>query len=245
MKVYGAVANNCMDFLSEEDLSQLYLLFSIVSYGKDKLRGARLCKESIIDSGAFTYLANNRSENINWEEYIEKYADIINKVKPSHYIELDIDPIIGYDEVKRLRKILEDKTGKQAIRVWHKSRGKNEWLKDVHECYYCAVGGIVTKEWKEKEFPLMGWFINEAHKAGAKVHGLGFTRQKYFSTLPFDSVDSSMFCGSRFGNIHYFNGSKMITRGKRQGSRLCNGVEADAFSLKEFIKFQKYCEERY
>ena len=101
----------------------------------------------LLDSGAFTFMSNNKGE-VNWKEYIDRYADFIIKNDVKYFFELDIDVLVGYDKVKELTKYLENKTGRKCIPVWHKSRGIEEWKRLVKEYDYVAIGGIVVKEIK-------------------------------------------------------------------------------------------------
>lgn len=98
-------------------------------------------KNFLLDSGAFTFMNQNRNHDIDWDAYIEEYADFINKLDISLFFELDIDSIVGIDEVERLRHKLEKLTGKKAIPVWHVSRGHDYWLKMIKEYDYVAIGG--------------------------------------------------------------------------------------------------------
>ena len=65
----------------------------------------------------------------NFDEYLTRYINFINKYDIKYFFELDVDSIVGYEKVKQLRKRLENETGKKCIPVWHKSRGKEEYLK--------------------------------------------------------------------------------------------------------------------
>ena len=55
--------------------------------------------------------------------------EFINTYKIDKFFELDIDSVVGYEEVLKLRKKLEHLTEKQCIPVWHTSRGKEDFLK--------------------------------------------------------------------------------------------------------------------
>lgn len=79
-------------------------------------------KNFLLDSGAFTFMMDS-GRNVDWDNYVERYADFINTNKIKYFFELDIDSIVGYDVVKKLRKKLEKLTGSQAIPVWHLSTG--------------------------------------------------------------------------------------------------------------------------
>lgn len=60
----------------------------------------------LLDSGAFTFMQNNKSY-VDWDEYIERYADFIRRNKIEKFFELDIDSVVGYDKVLEYRKSLK------------------------------------------------------------------------------------------------------------------------------------------
>lgn len=161
------------------------------------------CKDFILDSGAFTFMQNAKKTNVDWDEYVERYARFVKKHKIQKYFELDIDSIVGLEEVERLRAKLEELVGWQCIPVWHRSRGIDYFKEQCDKYSYVAVGGIAIKEIKPKEYPIFKALIKEAHKRGTKVHGLGFTQLKKLKIYKFDSVDSSSWVsGNRFGAIY-------------------------------------------
>ena len=191
-------------------------------------------KNFLLDSGAFTFMNQSKNHDIDWDAYIEEYADFINK--------LDIDSIVGIDEVERLRHKLEKLTGKKAIPVWHVSRGHAYWLKMIKEYDYVAIGGIVTKEIRPKQYPIFTQLIKEAHIENCKVHGLGFTNLNGIKKYRFDSVDStSWLSGNRFGAVYKFNGSTMIKIDKEAGQRVKNKATA-INNFVEWVKFSQYAE---
>lgn len=201
-----------------------------------KLRGFML------DSGAFTFLNSGRGKP-DWEAYVDRYADFINRNGVDLFFELDIDPIIGYDGVLRLRQRLEDKTGRKPIPVWHKSRGKDEFLKMCEEYEYVSIGGIVTKEISRKEYQFFPWLIREAHRRGAKIHGLGFTNLEGLRKYRFDSVDSTAWTsGNRFGSVYRFNGRTMVKYDKKEGQKLADPRAVAVNNFNEWAKFQRYAE---
>ena len=198
-------------------------------------------KEFVLDSGAFSFMQDEK-KTVNWEEYANRYADFINEYDIKLYIELDLDYIIGVERSRELRKLLENKTGKKAIPVWHKIRGKQEFFDMCEQYEYVALGGIVGQRWKgvEQYFP---WFIKEAHKRGARIHGLGYTKVSNLPKYHFDSVDSTRWNCSRFGRIEYFDGETMQTVDNRaKGKRVQNDKDANMFTFKEWVKFQEYAE---
>ena len=55
------------------------------------------------------------TNNVDWDEYIESYAEFINNHNIKLFMELDIDSVVGIKEVERLRNKLERLTNKQCI----------------------------------------------------------------------------------------------------------------------------------
>lgn len=196
----------------------------------------------LIDSGAFTFIQN--SPRADWDAYIEQYAEFINLYKIEKFFELDIDKIVGLKEVRRLTAKLESLTGKQAIPVWHVSRGKDDFLQMCKDYKYAAVGGYVSKDVPrdkfERAFP---WLINEAHKAGCKLHGLGYTPLDISKrAFKFDSVDStSWVAGNRFGHVYLFDPCAGVMKQyhKPKGTRVKN-LETAWHNFNEWVKFQQY-----
>lgn len=199
-------------------------------------------KNFMLDSGAFTFMTSHKGK-VDWNDYLRRYAEFINKNNVKLFYELDIDSIVGYEKVLEMRKWLELETGKKPIPVWHKSRGKEEFLKMCDEYDYVAIGGIVSKEITRQEYKYFPWFINEAHKRGAKVHGLGFTNLEGIQKYHFDSVDSTSWTtGNRFGAIYRFNGKTMEKFGKKEGQRLADSRAVAIHNFNEWVKFQRYAE---
>ena len=223
--------------------SSVYILESFYYADEWVERHIPLFKDFLLDSGAFTFMNSSKSKKIGWEEYVDNYADFINRNKVEKFFELDIDSIVGYETVIKLRNRLEQKTGKQSIPVWHKTRGKENFFKMCDEYKYVAIGGIVSKEIDQKEYPIFTYLINEAHKRGAKIHGLGFTSLDGITKYSFDSVDSTAWTtGNRFGAIYKFNGSTIIKFQKKPGQRLANSREVALNNFVEWVKFSKYAE---
>lgn len=195
----------------------------------DEARNLHKYRDYILDSGAFTYL-NGAKSDVDWDDYIEKYASFINKYDVKNFIEMDIDPIVGIKEVERLRRKLESLTDKKSIPVWHKSRGKQYWLDMVQKYDFVAIGGIVTREIKPSEYKHFHWMLAEARKQNCKVHGLGFTSLKGIKEYPFYSVDSSAWTsGTRFGHVYKFNGETLIKFDRQQNQRVVSNKTATRY----------------
>lgn len=230
--------DNCLAFT---DLKDTYCLESFYYANKNTEKMIPLLKGFLLDSGAFTFFSSGKT--VKWEEYVDRYADFINKNNIDHFFELDIDKLIGYDNVLKLRKRLENKTGKQCIPVWHKFRGKENFLQMCDEYKYVAIGGIVSKEIKQSEYPIFTYLINEAHKKDTKIHGLGFTNLKGLEEYHFDSVDSTAWTtGNRFGGVYQFDGKTLIKHAKPQGCRMVHYTKVASHNFRQWVKFQQYAE---
>ncbi|MBQ1297948.1 MAG: hypothetical protein IIY21_28170 [Clostridiales bacterium] len=202
----------------------------------------------LLDSGAFTFMQQAKN-GVDWDDYLNRYAEFINDLDIDKFFELDIDDIVGYQKVLQMRHKLECLTNKKCIPVWHISRGKDEFLKMCDEYPYVSIGGLVGKEagskkqkMLEERFP---WFISEAHKRGAKIHGLGYTSEKGIRANHFDSVDSTSWtAGNRFGLIYKFVDGKMIKVSKTRGMRcpVEKTRELAKHNFLEWVKFQKWAD---
>lgn len=197
----------------------------------------------LLDSGAFTFM-QGKGEKVNWDSYTDEYADYINNYKVELFFELDIDSVVGLKEVERLRKRLEQRTGRQPIPVWHRARGIEYYNGMVKDYPYVAYGGLLTdgisKKQNEQLFP---YFINKAHENGAKIHALGYTSCSNLRKYHFDSVDSTAWLyGNRGGYVYQFNPNELSFFKKinvPQGKRL-NSVAVAKHNFNEWIKFQNY-----
>ena len=200
----------------------------------------------LLDSGAFTFMNNAKGE-INWEKYIDQYAKFINENDVKYFFELDIDPIVGLKEVERLRNILENKTQKKCIPVWHKSRGLDYWKKMCKEYDYVAIGGIVTKEIKPNEYKYFSPLLKIAKENNCKVHGLGFTSLKNLDKYQFYSVDSTSWkSGGRFGSIYKFENNQLVQHKKPEGFRAKSKdgwyAKIELLNCEAWTKFQEYAD---
>lgn len=238
MKIF--LAGTCSRPWVFEKHKPLFVLESFYYIKPWQIKEIKNWKMFMLDSGAFTFFSYGK--DVDWDDYINKYADFINENNIEYFFELDIDALIGYENVLKLRKKLESKTGKQCIPVWHRSRGIKEWQAMCDEYSYVAIGGIVSKEIKPAQYTAFPSMIAEAHRRGAKVHGLGFTSEKAFS-MNFDSVDSTNWLSSsRFGNVEYFDGKKIKKFKTPKGKKPAYYKIRDDFVVQEWIKFQKYAE---
>lgn len=219
-----------------------YILESFYYADSDTERLLPFFGDFLLDSGAFTFMQNNKT-HVEWEEYIERYADFIKRNSINKFFELDIDSVVGYEKVKEYRRKLENLTRRQCIPVWHKSRGIEEFKSMCDEYSYVAIGGIAINEISKNQYSAFPAMIKEAHRRGAKVHGLGFTSLKYLPKIHFDSVDSTAWTtGNRFGYIYRFDGKTMQKIDAPAGKKLADSRKVALINYTEWIKFQKYAE---
>jgi hypothetical protein len=249
MKVFLACGNGDIDMLKSAINSSKalkgYKPYVLVSY---YYAGSKVEKmiphmgDFILDSGAFTFMQNQK-QKIDWDSYIEKYADFIKRNDVKKFFELDIDKIVGYEKVCQYRQKLESLTGKRCIPVWHKSRGYKEYCKLCNEYDYVAIGGLAIKDIKKSQYKYLPKLIKEAHKRGAKVHGLGFTDFKWLKKCHFDTVDSASWgIGGKFGTRYKLQNGQIKGIKKPDGTRLKNYKKLAVYNCIEWLKFQKYAE---
>lgn len=196
----------------------------------------------ILDSGAFTLMTSKKNININQEleQYTKDYIAFIKENKVKRYIELDLDSVIGYEKVIKLRQRLENEIGWKSMPVWHMSRGIDEFKKHCEEYSYIAIGGLVEHVPKSA-YPLIKELVRYANYKGVKVHGLGFTNADSYN-YGFYSVDSSSWsAGRRYGQAVFFNGNKIQQHKKSENTK---GVyrNIDRNNFIEWCKFQRYVE---
>ena len=200
------------------------------------------CKMFLLDSGAFSFMTRSNLRP-DFDEYLKKYINFINKYNVQYFFELDIDSVVGLKKVEEYRAILERETGRKCIPVWHKSRGKQYFIDMCKEYDYVAVGGIASREIKPNEYKYLSWFVKTAHEHGAQIHGLGFSNPKYLEIIHFDTVDSTSWAsGERWGQLYKFNGKRIIQIAESQKGRRLIGSKANYHNLREWIKYAEYLE---
>lgn len=251
MKIYLSGISGVKPYLLNGDIdtSKIFALESFYSIRDWQKSLIPKFASFLLDSGAFTFMSNAiKCENIDWLSYVDKYADFIVENNVKLFFELDIDKIKGLDYVEMLRRRIEDRTHRKSIPVWHPSRGKDYWVQMIKEYSYVAIGGIATKDISPAKYEaLFPWMLNQAHKNGAKVHGLGYTRVDNLERFRFDSIDSTTWTvGGQFGEITQFNKGRMERISYRK-----NGVKTKLvkdrdmltlYNFKEWIKMQQYAD---
>ena len=233
-------ASNSKQYLTEELKESLYILESYYYFKSWQRPLLKSCRSFLLDSGAFTFMSSTKGETPDWNRYIKGYIDFINLYEIDLFFELDIDAIVGYEQVKQMRKKIEAGTGKQCIPVWHRSRGAQEYIRLCDEYPYIAIGGFAIKDIKSNEYNQIIPLLDKAFAKGTKVHGLGFTPPELLK-YPFYSVDSSSWTsGSRYASVYSFCNGRMTLARKRSNQRLINYKALDRHNLAQWLKYQKY-----
>ena len=242
MKLFLSSVYDCASPIDYDfSLYTLQSYFTLISNKTIQLRvHNRKCSEFIFDSGAFSFL-NSGKGNVNWEYYLDSYADYINTEKIDKFIELDIDAIVGLEQVETLRKRLERRTGKQCIPVFHFSRGKQYYFDMVKEYPYVAIGGIAINPYLRKIFyKYLPMFAKIAHEHGAKIHALGVAYPG-MEKWGIDSSDSSTWAVAPAikSRIYKFDGSKMISF-LDPALRCLNKILVYPYNFKQWCLYQRY-----
>ena len=242
MRVY--LAGVIKDPAVRKYASESYVLQSFYNLPTSVYSCLSKCKDLIVDSGAFSFMTSQKNKQVDFDSYAVKYAKFLKENNVSKYFELDIDSIVGIGKVEEIRRFIEKETGKPSIPVWHKSRGINYFKKMCHDYDYIAIGGIVSKEIKRKEYNKLIPLINYAHKTNTKIHGLGFTNTSILHKFKWDSVDSSSYASSiRFKNMPDFDPVKKKIVGyfpENKKIKDRNAIVEAAYL--EWLKFQRYAE---
>lgn len=235
MKIYLAGTSAYKDVPIQESKYVLESFYYFKDWQKKLIN-----KDFMLDSGAFTFMnsARNKSD-IDFDNYVEKYAEFINQNGIELFFEMDIDCVVGIKEVERLRQKLEKITSKKCIPVWHKSRGFDYFKQLAQNYKYISIGGIVTNEILKSEYKYFPELINIAHQNKCKIHALGFLG-KDKAKYDFDSVDGTNWTlGNRLGVYFKFINRK-IYRQEFKDKRAVNLKELNLHNFNEWCKYQKY-----
>lgn len=250
MRLMLASFDNNVDVISLEELKLCkYALMSFFYLEKKASEKKfevmqKLNKEDrfILDSGAFTLFTSTKL-NVDFDAYLDRYIDFINKYDIKRFIELDIDAVVGYEKVLKMRKKLEEKTGKKCMPVWHLSRGIEAYKEIVRDYDYICIGGFANKEIKSINYGKVKQLVAYANANKTKVHGLAFTRQDSYK-YGFYSVDSSSWSmGVRFAQAHIFSNGKIVSKTRKSGQR-ADGDKISINNFYEWVKFQKYVDKK-
>lgn len=242
MKIYLAGVPGYLNEIMAAHNYDVYRLNSYYHMAGWEREAISKYRSFMLDSGAFTFMSNPQNKDVDWNSYVDEYADFINEYGVDLFFELDIDNIVGIKRVEKLRNRLEKRTGKQSIPVWHRSRGLEYWKSMSKDYSYISIGGIVTKEIKPKEYSIFLTLLDIAHNKKCQVHGLGFTRQRDLPIYPFDSVDSTAWVfGNMGGFLYHFTGAALTKTDVPEGKRLVTR-KALEHNFAQWVKYQQYAD---
>lgn len=222
---------------------RVHLLESFYYLAEWQIRNLDRFKSFMLDSGGFT-LAISKSSKLDDESinaYVRRYAKFIATHDVDLWFEMDIDHVKGTGWVRRTTDWLERETGKTPIPVWHPCRGAKGFEEMCERYPYIAIG---TTDIRKQLAKSVRWFTKTAHRYGAKIHGLGYTKLDGLEATGFDSVDSTAWLyGNRGGYIYTFNGRTLTKTDPPPGKRLV-AREAAKRNFVEWVKFSEYMEGR-
>lgn len=225
------------------------VLLTFAKMNKNAVLDQSMFKDFILDSGAFTFAYSKQQtagQLPDWEKYVADYAFFVKNNRVKKYMELDIDPLVGYGNVKKFRAFLEKEVGWAPIPVWHVSRGLDDFKQMCCDYKYVSIGGV-AKEVGKNRHKWFKYFIDFAHSKGAKIHGLGHTKIKEIEAHVnlFDSVDSTSWLSpQKFKDaIFKFNGKTLVTMKKKPGQQMIvDSKKLSMMSLEEWIRYANYVE---
>lgn len=193
MKIFlSAIDKYTLNELVRRGIKMRWNLLSYYQFRND-MELFKMClansNEMMIDSGAHSF---QKGKKVDWLAYTKQYAEFIKNnddTKIVGFFEMDVDNIIGYDNVLKLRKILTAVSDK-IIPVWHKNRGIKEFKAMCKEYSgrVVAITGFRNEDIRDEQYPM---FLKEAKKWNCRVHCLGMTREKVLEKVPFDYTDSA------------------------------------------------------
>lgn len=193
-------------------------------------------EQILVDSGAHSFqhaLQGNfkgqkKAKTVDWEAYTREYAAFIRDFDRPNvlgYFEMDIDGVVGYAEVLRLRKIIKRECGcpQKVIPVWHDNRGISEFHRmcEEHRGGIVAISGFRGFDIRDHQYIN---FLKTARRYGCRLHALGMTRKPILDKVPFDYVDSaSWVMNAVYGRV----GGRKVSR--RQSKEKRTEVFAESY----------------
>ena len=252
MRIFLAATTTAMN---KEDRAETFTQYKPKYFLETFFAGETICKRVLadcgdvenflLDSGAFSYMSGAPCSKEQMEAYCDRYIRFIKENNIKYFFELDVDTIFGIEFVEKLRKKIEQETGRKPIPVWHKGRGIEYWKKMCVEYDYVAIGGLVFHV-KQSEWELIKKMVLYARQRGVKVHGLGFTKTKLLPDYAFYSVDSASWSKSAAlgQNKQKFNGEYMEQkRIDGQGKKIKLSKLA-SHNMCEWVKYQRYMDRK-
>lgn len=160
----------------------------------------------MVDSGVFSLIEGIKRGTIgkvDFDEYARGYYEWLKANAPNitTCVNLDLEAIVGPKKVdewnERYFSDIEKNHGIEVAYVWHKERGRGDFLRFCRQYRYIAFstmldGGV--------NLSLVNSWVRKAGEYGTKVHGLAMTRWEALKRIGFYSVDSTTWLsGTRYG----------------------------------------------
>lgn len=173
----------------------------------------------LIDSGAYTYMNNEKYANQPkeyWEGYIVKYLDWARKNKDIIFAiaNLDLEMVFDEETVRGWNKkyfepfMLE--TGIPVCFIWHTVSGDEGWEYYTKRYPYTGFSWVSDTEGVDLDFNFGKRMLDVARKNGSVCHGMGMTRTSMLTKIPFFTSDSTTWLvGLQYGEVNYWTGKKM------------------------------------
>lgn len=256
MKYFFAVSdlNKWESYMKPNQVENVLLSFAFI---KEKPKMEQIVKEAkcvFIDSGAHTFNSENKYEKGNYWQYLKEYVSFLKKNWKYIYCyaELDIEQIVGQDEVEEYWKYLvSEGVESKAVRAWHPNYHDFDYFKKIcKDSNFVAIGGSWQKHLSNKEVLKL---IKYAYDNGVKIHGFGFSGNGIYD-YPFFSVDSSSWLQAEiYGSFYKFENGKFICqksakKGGRELIHLKNYVDRTRLQVAEYLEYEKFitrlCEKR-
>jgi len=173
-----------------------------------------------IDSGAHTFIANEaqyRDKPLEfWEEYLEGYTKFLRENKEHIFAcaDLDIDALVGEEQVNEWRAKYFEPLEIQVCYIWHENRGMEGWEEMCRKYSYIGMPN------HGYSVQVLSKMFRIARKYNTRVHGMALTVTNILQKIPFYSADSTTWLvGQQFGECCYFDGRDMKRLERNQWTR--------------------------
>lgn len=226
------------------NLMSYYYLRNNTDWANYVKRHSRLI---MVDSGAHSF---QKGKKVEWKEFTKSYARFINEYdddKVVGYFEMDVDNLIGYEEVLNLRKILAEESGHgdKVIPVWHRNRGIDDFKRmcEEHSGRVVAITGFKNEDIKDEQYLM---FLKYAWKHSCKVHCLGMARRKILDKVPFDYCDASSWAQQAiYGRVGNKKVKKEYSKENRANVFAAGYEDAMQKQVEYWQKWRKVCHDPF
>ena len=182
-----------------------------------KHRGMKI----LIDSGAFTFFKDPQYATKTlewWETYLQNYTEFIKTHRDYIFacVELDIDSIVGAEQVEKWREKYFyplEQEGINVIYLYHLDKDLDYFEQMCRQHAYVGFSYLEMKrnieDANEIEL-LVNSLFDIAKRYRTAIHGFAITGNKMLSSYPFFSADSTTYlAGAQFGEINYFEAGSL------------------------------------